>query len=634
MKKSYLIMAAIASIALASCSDEQFVGDIDQGAGHGLKEISFASSSGKTTRGATDFTGSAAAAKLNGQFIVGGFKGTGTTASPATSPVFDDYQVQWGDNSNYTTTSNTSGWEYVGLPFLAPSALVNSDNVLQSIKYWDYNASQYDFIAYSLGNGYNNTKATATRINPATATTSTGTGDGPFGAYTLTGTKDQLKTVHIADLVTVYRNTTTENPQGDYNKVVTFTFRPLTAKVRIALYEIIPGYSVKNVVFYTDGNTAATDGKAYLYATGTDVFNESGTYTVYFPTIGSGNKTLANGDPNPDYNKAHVAFTAATSGGTAPNKDFGALSGDLSTNHTFASPEFKEAEITANDANNKGYLGRSSSSATYAGTYKDASNNILNYYTIVLPNEDGAMLKLKVDYTLVSTDGSGEVITVTGAEATVPKQYAQWKPGYAYTYLFKISDNTNGATNPDAGPAGLYPITFDAVVVNDEVNNTQETITTVSEPSITTYAKGSKVLTNNEYEADEKVYAVVEENNSLATLSADNMKLYTVTTSDATNFPITEASVAEAIAKYSTMTTEQQAAAKIKFTARSFNYGKTIVAEDGSTVTMDATNNVVADFNTAANTVYAIEYTNSSGKKFYKIVKVAAAQQTGGGSNP
>ncbi len=107
------------------------------------------------------------------------------------------------------------------------------------------------------------------------------------------------------------------------------------------------------------------------------------------------------------------------------------------------------------------------------------------------------MLNLKVDYTLLSTDGSTETITVTGANAKVPKEYASWKSGYAYTYIFKISQNTNGLTNPSAGPAGLWPITFDAVVMNDEVDGVQETITTVATPSITTYAKGVVVTGNN-----------------------------------------------------------------------------------------------------------------------------------------
>ena len=201
---------------------------------------------------------------------------------------------------------------------------------------------------------------------------------------------------------------------------------------------------------------------------------------------------------------------------------------------------------------------------------------------------------MKIDYQLKNTV-TGEIINITGKTAEVPGKYLAWKPNFKYTYLFKITDDE------------LYPITFDAVTI-EAADGTVEYITTVTEPSITTYAKGSAVTTNGEYVAGEKVYAVVEDGSSLPTLTASNMKLYEVTTTDATNFPITESSVAEAIAEYPTLTAAEQTAAKIKFTASSFTYGKTVVAEDGSTVEMDASNNVVADFTTVAGKTYAIEY--------------------------
>ena len=63
-----------------------------------------------------------------------------------------------------------------------------------------------------------------------------------------------------------------------------------------------------------------------------------------------------------------------------------------------------------------------------------------------------------------------------------------------------------------------------------------------------------------------------------------------------------------------------------------FTYGKTVVAEDGSTVTMDATNNVVADFTTEAGKTYAIEYIkneatygNDGGKTYADVTEFTAA---------
>lgn len=65
------------------------------------------------------------------QFHVWGYKDM--TAS-STQKVFPGYQVDWGANTAYTTTSNTNNWEYVGI----------SD---QTIKYWDWSAAAYRFFA-------------------------------------------------------------------------------------------------------------------------------------------------------------------------------------------------------------------------------------------------------------------------------------------------------------------------------------------------------------------------------------------------------------------------------------------------------------------------------------------------------
>jgi hypothetical protein len=146
---------------------------------------------------------------------------------------------------------------------------------------------------------------------------------------------------------------------------------------------------------------------------------------------------------------------------------------------------------------------------------------------------------LKVDYTLESTDGSGEEITIHGATALVPAQYTQWKSNYAYTYIFKISDNTNGKTDLTKGPEGLYPITFDAVVIDSE-ENTQETVTTVAAPSITTYSVTSNVTTNNEYTTSDVVYVTVTEDGTLLDM-AGKATLYNVSKAGATEAEVLDA---------------------------------------------------------------------------------------------
>ena len=587
MKKLLFFAAAIT--VMASCTNDNVVGESPEFPVSGdMKPVSFGSFAAATTR--ADYTGADAAAKLGNNFVVEGIKWDGGTSTQET--VFDHYNVNYVDGTANTTNSNTAGWEYV-----AQTKHDLAGIAAQSIKYWDYAKSQYDFIAFSAGTATpvytgtpNDGEVLYTAITPATMTSATG------GAYTVKGKAVDLAKVYIADLKTAYRD------DNDYQNEVEFKFRSLSAKVRVALYETVPGYSVKDVVFYTDASTPATDSKAHLFTTGTDVFNEAGTYTVYYPTTGYANKAET------DYNKAHVSF-AADASGTAKVKDFGAL--DLT--NTGADKEVAEAA-------GKIYLGRFSNAATYAGENTTANPN---YYTVVIPNETGAVLNLKVNYKLVSIDGSTEVINVTGATAQVPAEFASWKSGYAYTYIFKISQNTNGVTNPSAGPAGLYPITFDAVVTETE-DGVQETITTVATPSITTYAKGVVVTANDEYTTGSNIYAIVE--NGTALTVGTNANLYTVTLEDGAAQTINEASVANAIANggaASPFVVTDANGKKMTVTAAA---GLTAVTEiaatdapDGNAITING-----AKFTPSAAGIYAFEYINGT-DKYYKIIKVVAA---------
>ena len=634
--KKFLFFAAAITV-MAACTSDNIVGEgnNEYPVNGEVKAITFGSSAATTTR--ADYTGADAAAKLNNNFVVQGVKGDGTSQEI----VFNNYNVKFENGTANTTTSNTAGWEYVAQA-VHPHATTAGIGA-QSIKYWDYAADQYDFIAYSAGTATaiatgtpSTNQVLISAINASKMNGEDSDTDGKIdvGAYSIEGAADDLAKVYIADMVTAYRDPIATT---DYNKVVQFKFRSLSAKVRVALYEKIPGYSVKDVVFYTDDSHLAADGEAHLFTTGTDVFNKAGKYIVYFPTTGTTNKS------NTDYNKAHVAFKAAETDGTSKDKAFGELD-------NFVSSEVAEA---ADD-----YLGRSSNAATYAG---ESANN---YYTVVIPNETGAVLNLKVNYTLVSTDGSGEVINVTGATAQVPAVYATWKPGYAYTYIFKISQNTNGVTNPSAGPAGLYPITFDAVVTETE-DGVQETITTVATPSITTYAKGAIVTANDEYTAGSNIYAIVE--NGTALTVGSNANLYTVTLESGAAQTINEASVANALAKgapvydagtkldagtdltgYYTKDADTYSACTSGTADGTTMYykqvGKVVTDANGMKMTvtnaagLTAVNEIAAadapdgnaitvngaKFTPAAAGIYAFEYINGT-NKYYKIIKVVAA---------
>ena len=590
--KKYLFIAASA-LALASCSSEDFVGteggNVENSAN---KAINFGGKLGKITR-ANNHVGADAAALLNNKFIVTGFKGEKQTNGIVTNTVFDHYTVTWEKNTAGTTTDNTSDWKYVGLEPQTGLAKITGK---QTIKYWDYSTGQYDYIAFSSGkatiktgkedtpSGDDEVKVTA--VTPATATKPEG------GAYTIQGTAKALHKCYIADLITAYNPE--ETGKLKYQNEVQLSFRNLTSKVRVAFYETIPGYSVKDVKFYTENTSAnskdITETGATLFTQGDAANNKfygSGTATVYFPTVGTNNLK------NSDYNKAHVALAGENGQAT---KGFGTL------NYTTSADD----RLTGNN-----YLSTTTNQPTYAGGADD------HYYQIVLPNEAGTTLTLRVNYTLVANDNSGETITVYGAKAIVPAKFAEWKSNYAYTYVFKISDNTNGKTGITEGPEGLYPITFDAVVADSEIGN-QTTITTVATPSITTYQKGHDITKNEYSAATGDIYVMVKKPGKTTTdvptlaTDLDNAKLYTVT--DPNKVGISEATVHDALTIGSTTNSNGFTGRNgiILTNANMVANFKTIPGIDGNDITI--TEKTAAKFTPTAGT-YAFVYQLTTGTK-------------------
>lgn len=596
--KKYFIYAASA-LALAACSSDEYIGEVNEaqlGTDNGA--IMFSAANSKMTR--ADLTHTKSADALGNNFVVVGFKGTATAAAN-TGLVFDHYNVNYKASTANTTTSNTADWEYVNQDQKVKGTdpteanwtkLAASGVTAQTIKYWDHAATSYDFLAFSMGKG----KAGASASDPVTYATPTAVNKANLAtaAYTLEGDADQLSECYISDITTI--------EEENYNTTaVSMKFRHLTSKVRLALFETVPGYVIKDVKFretLTDSHEAASSTDGILI--GADAFNDKGTLTVYFPTTGTANKS------NSDYNKAHVKFTAATTGGTASSKTFGAV-------------DYKNAAEDAIAAGTT-YLAQSAAAPSYVKP--NATGNAGEYVTVLPHENDSKVLSIQIDYTLVATDGSGEEIQVYGARADIPKEYTAWKSGYAYTYKFKISQNTNGHTGTSVDDKGLTAISFDAVVLDDE-NGVQETITTVATPSFTTYgyiASSNTVSVNaDEYATGTDIYATVVD----GTTSKAPTALYTVTIEAGAAQGINEASVANAI----------------KNGTRD-NDAKTYTVTDANTkklVVTDATGTTVAAVPTSASTtisvpalkwtagasgtIYAVEYTSGT-NKYYKIVRI------------
>ena len=430
MKKN-LFLAALALVALASCSSDEYIGEVPK-TSNTDGAILFSSETPHITRA----TSVGDAAKLEYKFKVFGVKtlssGDQRVFATATSGV-TPYDVWFVDASSGSTTSNSSNWEYVGTKSGGPYGTIDTDpepdvdyrvtlSADQTIKYWDYSATSYNFQAWSDINTAEN-KVSITDIDKNT--------------MTISGTPAKLANFWISDLITINQsNNTTTTTANAYGGIVQFTFRKAATKVRLGIYETIPGYVVKDVKFYYNSGSNNSTTNAILDGSFVGSTSTAATYTVSY-----------SGTPQ----KAVLTPT------------------DNSTNTTY----FDFGTFTSSSG-----IGTSSATPTWAGS---------TTYTDVLPNTSnvGAMT-LTADYTLYNAT-SGETILVSGATASVPSTYMTWNPNYAYTYIFKISDNTNGSTGQSV--VGLYPITLDAVVV-DAVGASQETITTVSTPSITCYQDG------------------------------------------------------------------------------------------------------------------------------------------------
>lgn len=597
--KKYLFLAASA-LALASCSSDDIIGNNGGGQQSATNaEITFGANPSANSTRASKLTGENAATALEDNFVVVGFKGNATDAANNENYAFDHYNVNYKANTAGSTTSNTANWEYVGQDIKVKGInqkLAQGGAEEQTIKYWDNSCSSYDFIAFSLGKGYQAAgEGTKTYAKPS----SIDKANIANAAYTLEGDANTLSECYISDIKTVEKGA-----KGYANTTVEMSFRHLTSKVRIALYETVPGYVINEVKFHSSSTDDTKNDVGQFYG----LFNEKGTYTVYFPTTGTANKTKA------DHNNAHVNFKADADG-TSNFKTFG----NLKYNNQ------EENQTTAN----QGYLSQNAADPSYCG--EDVNDS--HYYQTVLPAEDKSQsVTIRIDYTLTATDGTNETIHVKNATATVPAEYTRWKPGYAYTYKFKISQNTNGTTGGDGDDTGLTAISFDAVVADDEESG-QETITTVSTPSITTYGFKDEDVTagNNEYTTGTDIYATVYvpakgtagADGYVAETTVAPQKLYTITvtgTGSQAAQTINEASVANAIEKGGktdingyTLSATVDTSADETITA--------VPTKDGHNLSINALKWTAG----TAGTIYAVEYVDptDNNKKTYKIVKIA-----------
>lgn len=459
MNKYFLYAAS--ALALASCSSDDFLGENSGNGQNALSAINFGGDAGKITR-TTSNTGNAAQ-MLDYQFKVYGVKKMSENGVDKFEPSFTNYSIWYDDAKN--TTSNTDGWEYVG----TKGTTHGNGNVKlvddQYIKYWDYAAEEYHFVAGSPISSFTYNRNEDVAVAGMKIPSATIFGLAGHITANKEGTPLETNPVYVATPIVVKKE--------NYQKPVKFEFYRQQAMVRVGIYETIPGYSITEIKFH-EATGEKTSNNIILTSATPDYF------------VGGNGIT---GTVKYDWATAKPSYTFEYT-------DNGQLKKSSNWYAGFFEPHQKPLATT--------------STADVATLYgADADMSSTNGYFTVIPTPSAttaAPILIKCDYTLTSDDFSGETIKVTGATAAIPAAYSKWDVNTRYTYLFKISQNTNGYTGDDPKKAGLYPITFDAAV-KESTDAMQGTVTTVSTPSITTYQKGSVTDASVEYKTGEAIYA-------------------------------------------------------------------------------------------------------------------------------
>lgn len=552
------------SLALVGCQTDDILDSRPGSEQSANTAIRFDGEAGNISR-ATSNTGNTDV-KLDYQFKMYGVKKVNNGENASYQDVFKDYSL-WSETAN-NTTSNTKGWEYVGSANSTHgSGNVKIGDTSQTIKYWDYSSEDYRFVAGSPIANFTFNKAIE--------------GDGSIATATVTGLAGHLNANAEGTAITtnpVYIAEPKVVAKSEYKKEVQFSFVRQQSKVRVGIYETIPGYKIKDIKFYKQGESGlevSNDHNIILTSTTGDYF-KGGTEVTGTITY--------NWTPTPSYTFAY------TSGLTSAKNWYG---GNLAD----------------------GVKATTSTEATVANLYGTDADMESNGYFTVIPTPsatDASAILIKCDYTLISEDNSGETINVTGATAAIPAAFCKWEPNVMYTYIFKISQNTNGYTGDDPQHTGLFPITFDAAVA-DFTEKKQGTITTIATPSITTYQAGSVEDGGVKYKANKEIYAVVAENESgsVNTLNDADVQVYKLTKQrNEADLQISGIIATELIDGH--------------------KVNKEVPSTNATVDTVTLTANKYLKFTPDAEGWYAIQYKIADNAYTYKVINVVAG--SGGGS--
>lgn len=211
---NHKILIIFMALCLLSCShsgqDDPFIpGSSESGIAFGGNSGNWQEAGSRT--GARAGTGETGLETLFSSFRVWGYKAKtdthqdGGNGTATIQKVMEGYLVDW---------DQTNGWEYIG----KQNTFLN--NTTQTIKYWDYSASSYRFMAYA----YN---AETTKV---TASTDANLSNITFSIpYAFSNDATSTTTPYISELWESKNQSTNLHKFGEQVKL---TFAPLIAKVR------------------------------------------------------------------------------------------------------------------------------------------------------------------------------------------------------------------------------------------------------------------------------------------------------------------------------------------------------------------------------------------------------------------
>lgn len=459
-----LFLSALASTALLASCVENDLGSNDALSGNSDGRISFTQKNTNMTRATP--TSENLEDKSHYEFgVFGAYEGLFDPTGE--NNIFKNLLVSYKNENHYTGVAggNTYGedaggsvetvagkgissWFYDGLTVANSKAMVD-----QYLRYWDLSTTKAMFLAYApYQNTFSYEKTSADKINfswervgtvyenavaqPAGIIAPVSTTANPITAPTET---DKINSNEV-----IYTKDATSHLQSEYTTHdVPLTFKHANAKIKIGFYEVIPGYTVKilnliptEATSKIPGTPAAYEGVALTPATHTEA------YTLNETTNNVGTHHYGNSKYK-YYDHAAFAINDVTTTSVESAVRVG-LSGDakevlVNDNWRFKTPE--------------GEIGTTNPTATLSSSSYIAlpNHNGTDYSTLASTAVQSIVqntgFTLHVTYELIPSDGTKSVI-VYDARCFVPAENCQWQAGKQYTYIFKITRNSNGTTDP------------------------------------------------------------------------------------------------------------------------------------------------------------------------------------------